>query len=195
FAEAARMAVSVKGPIVGKGEVVHPWRAQHGAEWMAKRYLRFSNTATGTGMSFGAAGAEVDVDKETGLVEMRRLAHAYDVGFALNPLGVEEQLQGGAGMAAGFALSEEVLYDNGQVLNPGYSTYNMLTALDMPNTIPIIVERNDPTEGPYGAKELGMGASCAPGSAVASAIYDATGVMLKEYPATPERILKALEGI
>lgn len=194
FAEAARVAVAEKGPIVARGEYVHPWYEQHGSQWMAQRYLKYSFAGTGTGMSFGAAGAEVEVDRETGGVQILRLAHAYDVGFAVNPLGVEGQLQGAAGLAVGYVLREQVMYRDGQVLNPSYLNYCMLTALDMPNTVPIIVEENDLRDGPFGAKELGMGAVGTAGAAVVSAIYDATGVMLKEFPATPERVLKALEG-
>jgi CO/xanthine dehydrogenase Mo-binding subunit len=122
------------------------------------------------------------------------MAHAYDVGFAVNPLGVEGQLQGGAAQSIGRLLTEEIVRDNGQILNPSFLNYRMLTALEMPQVIPIIVEERDPRDVPYGVKELGMGAISACGGAVVNAIHDAIGVMIKDLPITPEKILKALEG-
>lgn len=200
FAEAATLAIAAKGPIVGRGETVQWGYKQYGVQGMVERYVKFSFPGTAPGMSFGAAGAEVDVDKETGMVEVRRLAHAYDVGFAVNPLGVQTQLEGAAIQSMGGILTEEVVMDKGgQIMNPSYSHYGFTTALDIPQVVPIIVEEEDSVEGErgagaFGAKELGMGALCASGGAVVSAIYDATGVMLKELPATAERVLKMLES-
>ena len=197
FAEAARIAIAEKGTIVGKGEYVSPaW--ERGADHVRRLFEQFSIYGDVAGHGYGAAAAEVEVDRETGQVRILHLAHAYDVGFALNPLAIEGQLEGGAAISLGNLLTEEVLVEEGQILNPSYLNYRILTALDMSEVIPIIVEStketNDPSEGPFGAKELGMGCSYSPGLAVICAIYDTTGVMLKEFPATPERILKALEA-
>ncbi len=197
FAEAARVAIAEKGPIVGKGEYISPeW--ERGSDRVMYLFKRFGVYGDAAGHGYGVAGAEVEVDEETGRVRILRLANAYDVGFAINPLAVEGQLEGGAAIAMGPSLTEEVLSEDGQLLNPSYSNYRMFTALDMPEVIPIIVEStkatNDPSEGPFGAKELGMGVITSVTQAVISAIYDATGVMLKEFPATPERILKALRA-
>jgi CO/xanthine dehydrogenase Mo-binding subunit len=147
------------------------------------------------GLSFGAAGVEVEVDKETGKVRILRAAHAYDVGFAVNPMEVEGQLQGGAVSALGGLTTEELVFDNGQILNPSYLNYGMLSAADVPSVTPFIVEEHDSErDGPYGTKELGMGCSVAAGGAVINAIYNATGVLLTEFPVTPERLLKALDA-
>lgn len=196
FAEAAGIAVAQKGPIVGRGEFYHPAYDRRDAKEVRDRYERFSHPGNAPGFSFAGAAAEVEVDRETGIVKVLRLAHAYDVGFAINPLGVEGQLQGGAAMSIGRFLTEELVHDNGQVLNTSYLNYKMLTALEMPNVIPIIVEAEEKDHRiyPYGAKELGMGSLSACGSAVVNAIYDAIGIMIKEFPVTPERILRALEG-
>jgi CO/xanthine dehydrogenase Mo-binding subunit len=196
FAEAAKIAVDSKGPIVGRGGTHHPAYDRYSAEEVRKRYISYSHPGTAPGFSFGAAGAEVEVDLETGAVRILHLAHAYDVGFAVNPLGVEGQLQGGGAMSIGRLLTEEIIHDNGQVMNPSYLNYKMFSAIDMPQIIPIIVETdgNDHAIFPYGAKELGMGALSACGSAVVSAINDAIGVMITEFPVTPERILRALES-
>jgi len=196
FAEAARIAIAEKGTIVGKGEYVSPsW--ERGTDHVMHLFDRFGVYGDFAGHGYGAAAAEVEVDRETGKVRILRLASAYDVGFALNPLAVEGQIEGGAAIALGSLLTEEVLVDDGCIMNPSYLNYRMLTALDAPKVIPIIVEStkktNDPNEGPFGAKELGMGV-IGSGHAIISAIYNATGVMLKEFPVTPERILKALEA-
>lgn len=194
FAEAARIATTVKGPVVGTGESYQE-AFKRGHEYVRERYMRFSHPGPAEGFSFGAGGAEVEIDPETGLTLIVRLAHAYDVGFAVNPMGVEGQLEGAAAMGIGGLLTEEVVVaSDGRLLNPSYLDYKMLTALDMPQVIPIIVETNDPREGPYGTKELGMGATGASGAAVVNAMYDAIGVMVNEFPATPERVLKALES-
>lgn len=196
FTEAARAAIAAKGAIVGKGEYVSPiW--EKGFQHVVSLYNRFGVHADQAGHGYGVAGAEVEVDRETGFVRVLRMANSYDVGFALNPLAVEGQLEGGAAMTLGMALTEEMPAKDGQLQNPSYLEYHMPTALDMPEVIPIIVEStkatNDPQEGPFGAKELGMGVISS-GHAIISAIYDATGVMMKEFPATPERVLKALRA-
>lgn len=198
FAEGAQIATAKKsGPIVARGEfyftdIDNPEVAKR----MFERFMRFGLTGMGApAFSFGASAAEVEVDEETGKVRILRMAQAYDVGFALNPLGVEGQLQGGAILATGQALTEEMIHEDGQVLNPSYLNYKMLSAVDAPEVIPIIIEeKEDPSYAPYGAKELGMGAMSSCADAIASAIYDATGIMVKEFPATPERILEALEA-
>jgi 4-hydroxybenzoyl-CoA reductase subunit alpha len=196
FGEAAKIAVTKNnGPIVCRGETMLAGFAKHGPEWVVQRFMRFSHPGTSMGLSFGAAGVEVEVDKETGKVRILRAAHAYDVGFAVNPMEVEGQLQGGAVSALGGLTTEELVFDNGQILNPSYLNYGMLSAADVPSVTPFIVEEHDSErDGPYGTKELGMGCSCAAGGAVINAIYNATGVLLTEFPVTPERLLKALDA-
>ncbi len=184
------MAVAEKGPIVSRGDAF----SQLDQRAMYERYLRFSHPGRAEAFSFGAAAAEVEVDNETGSIRILQLAHAYDVGFAVNPLEVEAQLQGGAAMSISRLLGEELIHDKGQIMNPSYLNYKMLNVVDMPRVIPIIVEEEDPGDSFYGAKELGMGALSSSGSAVINAIYNAIGVEIKEFPLTPERILKALEG-
>lgn len=195
FAEAARIAIAEKGPIVGRGEFISPlWK--RGADKVKQVMGRLGMTGDTEGHSFGATGAEVEVDSETGSVRILRLAHAYDVGFALNPLAVEGQLQGVTPLSIGPLLTEEVLVgDNGQILNASYLQYGMPSSVDMPDVVPVIVEtESGPVEGPFGAKELGMGSVQSGGPAVINAIYDAIGVMPKKFPATPDRILKALNS-
>jgi xanthine dehydrogenase molybdenum-binding subunit len=141
---------------------------------------------------FGAQMAEVEVDTETGEVRVIRLACANDVGRAINPMAVEGQIEGGAQMGLGYALTEELLVKEGKVLNPDFLDYRLFTAADMPEIETIIVETDDPG-GPFGAKGVGEMGGTPTAAAIANAIYDAVGLRLTELPMTPERVLAAIE--
>lgn len=143
--------------------------------------------------SFGAQMAEVEVDIETGVVRVLRLVCANDVGRAINPMAVEGQIEGGAQMGLGYALTEELIVRQGRVVNPDLMDYRVFTAADMPRIDTIIIETHDPT-GPFGAKGVGEMGGTPTAAAIANAIYDATGVRMTELPMTPERVLAALEG-
>jgi xanthine dehydrogenase molybdenum-binding subunit len=140
---------------------------------------------------FGAQMAEVEVDTETGQVRVLRLACANDVGRAINPMAVEGQIEGGAQMGLGYALTEELIVENGRVLNPDFHHYRLFTAADMPEIETIIVETDDPG-GPFGAKGVGEMGGTPTAAAVANAIYDAIGIRMTELPMTPERVLAAI---
>jgi 4-hydroxybenzoyl-CoA reductase subunit alpha len=142
--------------------------------------------------SFCAHTAEVEVDEETGLVKVHSITPAHDIGLAINPMGAEGQLEGSIQMGLGYALSEEILWDKGKILNPSFLDYECPTALDMPEIHPIFVETNDP-EGPFGAKECGEGTTTPVAPAITNAIHDAIGTRINEIPLTPEKILDALE--
>lgn len=142
--------------------------------------------------SFGSQIIEVEVDKETGEVRVIDSATAHDCGRAINPMSVEGQLEGSMHMALGYALSEEVKFEEGKVVNPSFVDYKMFSALDMPKVDSIVVETDDP-HGPFGAKESGEGLTIPTAPAIANAIYDAVGVSIKDLPITPEKVLKALQ--
>ncbi|MDP2675076.1 MAG: xanthine dehydrogenase family protein molybdopterin-binding subunit [Dehalococcoidia bacterium] len=144
---------------------------------------------------FSVQAAELEVDPDTGEVTVLRYVVAQDAGFAINPLSVAGQMQGGASQGLGIALSEEMVYDDkGRLLNANLLDYRLPTTRDLPPIETIIVEV--PCEdGPYGARIVGE-PSIVPGpAAVANAIAEAVGARLHEIPATPERILKALGKI
>jgi 4-hydroxybenzoyl-CoA reductase subunit alpha len=142
--------------------------------------------------TFAAQVAEVEVDPETGKVKILKMTFSHDCGFAINPLSVEGQLEGGLTMMLGQAFYEDLIRDNGQTLNPNFLDYKMPTVMDIPLEVsPILVEGPDP-EGPYGAKEAGEGTTVATIPAITNAIYHATGVRIKELPISAEAILKAL---
>jgi xanthine dehydrogenase molybdenum-binding subunit len=141
---------------------------------------------------FGAQMAEVEVDMETGQITVLRLACANDVGRAINPMAVEGQIEGGVQMGLGYALSEELIVEEGRVMNPSLMDYRVFTSADMPPIETIIVETDDP-EGPFGAKGVGEMGGTPTAAAIANAVYDAIGIRLTELPMTPERVLAAID--
>ena len=143
--------------------------------------------------SFGTVIVEVKVDPETGLVKVLEAWASQDVGFALNPKVIESQFEGGLTMGGqGGMLTEYHLWDGGRLLNPGQLEYRLPLAPDMPRINSIIVESNDPA-GPYGAKEAGMSVAMSAAQAYVSAVCNAIGAPIKEYPLTPDKIIEALE--
>ncbi|MDP2971108.1 MAG: xanthine dehydrogenase family protein molybdopterin-binding subunit [Deltaproteobacteria bacterium] len=142
--------------------------------------------------AYGTHGVEVEVDKETGQVKILKYIAAHDVGRAINPMLLEGQVYGGATMGIGYALTEKLILQNGKVMNPNFLDYKMLTAKDVPNIEPIVIETDDPF-GPFGAKGIGEPGSVPTAPAIANAIYDAVGVRIKDLPITPEKVLAALK--
>ena len=153
---------------------------------------RGSITARKQAPGFTAQVAEVEVDPETGQVTVLRWGTAQDAGFAINPLSVAGQMQGGTTQGIGIGLWEEMIYDDkGRLLNPSLLDYRMPTALDVPDIETDIIEV--PSEdGPYGARGIGEPSIIPGAAAIANAIDNAIGVRVTEAPITPERILRAL---
>lgn len=135
--------------------------------------------------------AEVEVDTDTGKVTVLRLASATDAGKAINPKGVEGQIEGGAVQGLGFALTEDMIVEQGVFQNSRFSTYIIPTAADVPRIDPLIVEVYDPT-GPHGAKGVAEPATIPTTPAILNAIADAIGKRITRTPASPERVLQAL---
>jgi 4-hydroxybenzoyl-CoA reductase alpha subunit len=149
--------------------------------------------------SFTAHVAEVEVDLDTGMVDVRRIWVAHDCGRALNPVLVEGQMEGSAYMGFGEALMEQQVYKDaehgraGLHDGPSLLDYRIPTSLDTPALESFIIESIDP-EGPYGAKEAGEGPLHPSIPAIANAIYDAVGVRLDVLPFSPPRVWRALES-
>jgi xanthine dehydrogenase molybdenum-binding subunit len=137
--------------------------------------------------AFAAQVAEVEVDMETGVVRVLRVTAAHDVGRVINRMGAEGQVHGGVVMGLGYALSEELLVEGGQVMNPTFREYKLITAPEVPEIDITFVETNDPL-GPYGAKGIGEAPSICTASAVANAVRHATGGRFTALPLTPERV-------
>jgi putative selenate reductase molybdopterin-binding subunit len=141
--------------------------------------------------SFGVHAVEVEVDPETGFTRVLRLVAGTDCGNLVNPGLAEGQVQGGSAQGIGYALMEDLVCRDGQVLNPRFGTYKIPTVMEMPTVESLWVETNDP-RGPYGAKGLGEMGMVPTAPAIANAVYDAVGVRMQELPITPEKVLTAM---
>jgi len=139
--------------------------------------------------SFGAQVSEVEVDPETGLVDVKKMWTAHDCGTVINQKSVEGQLEGSLHMGLGYALCEELVMDQGTTINDTFLDYKMPTAQDMPPGESVCIETYEP-EGPMGAKEAGEGMVSPTAPAIADAVHMATGFRCKDLPITPEKILK-----
>ena len=142
--------------------------------------------------AWGAQAVEVEVNEETGKVEVLRVVAAHETGTTINPMMAEGQIEGSVAQGIGFALTEELVRDaNGKVLNDGFLDYKIPNIGDMPEIETVLVETAG-TDGPFGAKGIGEPGLVPTAAAIANAIYDATGVRMHELPMTPERVLTAL---
>jgi 4-hydroxybenzoyl-CoA reductase subunit alpha len=139
--------------------------------------------------SFGAQVAEVEVDPETGDVDLVKVWVAHDCGRAINPLAIEGQIDGQVFSAMSQVLYEECVTDEGQYLNPSRLEYKMPRAYEMPEVEYFIIETIDPY-GPFGAKEVGEGPIVVAGGAIAAALSDALGSFLPEIPMTSYKVWK-----
>lgn len=154
---------------------------------------------TGQGKPFGTYVyatqiAEVEVDDETGDVEVLRIVASHDCGTPINPMLVEGQVEGGISMGVGFALQEEILFnDKGVQVNPNLTNYIMPTSLDMPEIEVDIVDNYDPS-GPFGAKGVGEPTLVPTAACILNAIYDAVGVRITSLPATAEKVFNAIQA-
>ena len=140
----------------------------------------------------GATGIELSVDTETGHVTIERLITVADLGTALNPEIVATQLSGAAIMQLGFTMSEEMIYDAGQVTNANLADYKIPGFFDIPPVMENVVVEAEQKSGPFGAKGVGESGTFGVSPAIANAVDDAVGVRITEMPLTPEKVFRAL---
>ena len=183
FADLARAA---GGTISGEGESTE----QNDPEF-DESLTEAHGFATWLAPSYTASAAKVQVDRDTGAVAVRKIATAQDVGFAVNPVGVIGQIEGGAVMGLGWALTEELHYDKRGIIRPDLRDYLMPTAVDAPD-IEVIVLDSPSGVGPYGLKGVGEPPITTPPGAIACAIRDAVGAAPHETQMTPERVWRSL---
>jgi len=186
FEEAVVAAIDFHGALTGTGSYAPPAEARGGKH-------KGAGVGPSPAYSYSAQVAEVSVDEETGEVTVHKVWAAHDCGRALNPVSVEGQIIGSVWMGMGQALTEEMVWKDGMLMNPGLLEYRSPSSVESPDVEAIIVESIDP-EGPFGAKECSEGSLAATIPAIANAIYDAVGVRLHESPFTPERVLAALRA-
>ncbi|MEC8857449.1 MAG: molybdopterin cofactor-binding domain-containing protein, partial [Chloroflexota bacterium] len=170
FKQIAARMIPTGGPIVGSAGVNPP----------------------GPGPSIGVHVVDVEVDPETGKVDILRYTAVQDAGKAIHPAYVEGQIQGGAVQGIGWALNEEYVYnDNGAMVNSSFLDYRMPITLDLPMIDTVIVEVANPNH-PYGVRGVGEVPIVPPMAAISNAIYDAIGVRMNDLPMSPDKILEAL---
>lgn len=155
-------------------------KADPGEEWMSSIFWMLCTQA-----------AEVEVDIETGVIRVMKVTAAADVGKAINPMTVEQQIEGGVVMGVSNAIFEGFSYRDGRIENGSLADYKVATIQDLPEIIPIIVESAH-SEAPFGAKGVGEPAAAATPPAIANAVYDAIGVRIRDLPLTAEKVLEAI---
>ena len=170
FKEMAARLIPTGGPITGRGNV----------------------SPTGVGGCFATHIVDVEVDPETGKIDILRYTAVQDVGKAVHPSYVEGQIQGGAVQGIGWALNEEYVFDgNGSMENPTFLDYRMPTSLDLPMIDTVLVEVANPGH-PYGVRGVGEIPIVPPLAAIANAVYGAVGVRMNELPMSPANVLDSL---
>jgi xanthine dehydrogenase molybdenum-binding subunit len=145
--------------------------------------------------SFAAHFVEVQVDTETGQIDVLQVIPVHEVGKVIHPIAAEGQIEGGIQQGIGHTLTEDHAVDlaTGRSLNAGFVDYKMPLSMDMPPIRTIILETAPDPGGPFGAKGVGEDPIIAIGPAIANAIYDAIGVRFRHYPITPEQVLQGLK--
>jgi xanthine dehydrogenase molybdenum-binding subunit len=188
----------VDGTVISKNNGVKPMTIKE----LARKFVRTggpisgqaSVNVAGVGPAFAGLLVDVEVDPETGKVQVLRATIAQDAGKAIHPSYVEGQMQGGTSQGLGWALNEEYIYDDkGNLRNAGFLDYRMPTCLDLPMIETLVVEVPNPLH-PLGVRGVGEVSIVPPPAAVANAMYRATGVRLRETPMSPPRVLKAIMG-
>ncbi len=174
------------GPIVGRGNFM-------------PTYVTGLDPETGQGprsvvhYTVGCQAVDLEVDTETGQIEILRVAAAFDVGKAINPEQVRAQIEGGVVQGASSALFEQLQLKNGKPINPSFVDYRIATTADMVREIvPIIVETPQ-DDGPWGARGIGEHAMVPTAPAIANAVYNAVGVRLPSPPLSAERVFLAMQ--
>jgi CO/xanthine dehydrogenase Mo-binding subunit len=174
----------ISGPIIGRGSYV-------------PKKMNNLDPETGEGnpglfWTFGATAAEVEIDPETGAIEVLQLATVMDAGKAVNPKLCKVQVNGGTIMGLGTVLYEEIKLDRGRVMNPNFTDYKIPTIENIPDIKGFVLETPE-TDGPYGLRGVGEPPMIGTAPAIANAVADAIGVNFNTFPITPERIVAALK--
>ena len=180
---AARFAMQA-GNIIGVGSFAPPYEKPDQATGQSRQVTPF--------WMLGGAGAEIEVDTETGQIHVTKLVNVGDAGSPINPDIVERQLVGAGTMQFGFTLFEEMVFNEGQVVNASFADYKIPGMLDIPQNLTGEIVEVPHRDGPFGAKGVGETGMFCVSPAIGNALYDAIEVRLTEMPLTPERVLRAL---
>ncbi len=186
IADAVSRAQAKGLPIAATGAYKTPDLDYEGAD-------RYGGFAGWTDYTWGVHAAEVMVDEATGEVELLKFVASHDVGAAINPTSVEGQIEGGAVMGIGYALTEEIVMEDGRMVNPVLHDYLIPTSLDLGAWETIVTESGEGM-GPHGARGIGEPPCNASPAAVTNAVSDAIGARITDIPITPEQVLEKLGG-
>jgi CO/xanthine dehydrogenase Mo-binding subunit len=171
------------GSVIGSGSFIPSYKSPDAKTGLSPDVTPF--------WMIGGAGAEVEVDTETGQVRVTKLVNAADAGRPINPRVCETQLSGGAIMQLGFTLMEDMVFDGGQVSNASLADYKIPSIRDIPPMENVLVAAEQ-SNGPFGAKGIGESGTFGVSPAIANAIEDAVGVRITDMPLTAEKVLRAL---
>jgi CO/xanthine dehydrogenase Mo-binding subunit len=190
----ARGGVRIGDAFHDWGAIVRSWFGGSAGEVIGRGYIRRSGETAEMPpfWEIGCVGVEVSVDESTGEIRVERLVTVGDVGCAINPRLVEGQDIGAAMMGLGMATREELVYEDGNLMNGNLFDYRVPRTTDLPELRTVIAERGDGI-GLYGAKGGGEGSLNPVAAAIANAVYRAAGIRLREAPFTPERVWTALQ--
>ncbi|MFZ5967581.1 MAG: xanthine dehydrogenase family protein molybdopterin-binding subunit [Bacillota bacterium] len=175
----------IHGPIIGRGAFIPP-------------NVRNTDKKTGQGekpvafWTYGCQGVDIEIDTETGKIEVLKVASCFDVGKVINPKLIEAQVEGAIVQGLGSAIFEELILEDGIPKNASFVDYKIPTAGDMPRMIVNFVENPEET-GPFGARGIGEPCMVPAAPAIANAVYNAIGIRINSLPITSEKILKALK--
>lgn len=177
---------SIGGPIVGRGKYI--------AQGLTHLHPDTGQGKAALDWTYGAHGVEIEIDTETGDIEIVKIASAFDVGRVLHEGMCITQVQGGVIQGLGSALVEGFQFDaRGRMLNPSFVDYKLLTARDLPREMKAFFVQTPQLDGPYGARGVGEHPMISVPSAIGNAIRDALGLDIHELPLTPERVYLALK--
>jgi len=179
----ARFAMQA-GNVIGVGSFIPPYEKPDQDTGQSRQITPF--------WMLGGAGAEIEVDTETGRIRVTKLVNVGDAGTAINPDIVERQLIGAGTMQYGFTIFEEMIFNEGQVVNASFADYKIPGMLDLPDDLTGELVEVPHKHGPFGAKGVGETGMFCVSPAIGNALYDAIEVRVMEMPLTPERVLRAL---
>jgi xanthine dehydrogenase molybdenum-binding subunit len=145
--------------------------------------------------AYGTQGVEVEVDTETGEIKIIKMVAAHDVGKVLHPQTLKGQMYGAIAQGLGYALYEQVLTENGRIMNPNFRDYKIPTVQEMDFPIELYFIETHDEFGPFGAKGVGEPGLVPTAPAIANAIYNAVGIRIRDLPITPEKVLDALKQL
>ena len=177
-------------------QVVSKFFGMPGGELIGRGYMRPDGALGKTFPLFwetGMGGAAISVDRETGAIHLDKYVTVADVGRAINPVQAEGQDEGATIQGLGNTLFESLEYDNGQPLNANLVDYRVPRFTDLPEYFESVLIENQDGPGPYGAKGMGESGIVSIAPAVGNALYNATGVRIRDLPLTPERVWRALK--